>query len=156
MSGGDTTNLTVCVGAVVLRGARILFVRQSPGHALGGQWSIPWGMVERGESPDAAVLREICEEAGVQARILGLLGIQNLDLPGWIGIVYLCEHLDGEPAPDGAETDRAAYLSRAEIETFDESFEPWCAWLARRALDGNCRPIPPEPLNPYAPLTAYL
>jgi ADP-ribose pyrophosphatase YjhB (NUDIX family) len=55
----------VCVGAVVLQGERVLFVRQAQGHTLEGQWSIPWGIVDPGESPDAAALRETREESGV-------------------------------------------------------------------------------------------
>lgn len=57
--------MVVCVGAVVLQGERVLFVRQAQGHPLEGQRSIPWGIVEPGESPDAAALRETQEESGV-------------------------------------------------------------------------------------------
>lgn len=54
----------VCVGAVVCEADSVLLVRQSPGHSLAGQWTIPWGRIDRGESPTAAVLREISEEGG--------------------------------------------------------------------------------------------
>ncbi len=57
--------MVVCVGAVVLQGERVLFVRQAQGHPLEGRWSIPWGIVDPGESPDAAALRETREESGV-------------------------------------------------------------------------------------------
>ena len=55
----------LCTGAVVRLSDSILLVRQSPGHSLEGQWTIPWGQVEGGESPTAAALREIREEAGL-------------------------------------------------------------------------------------------
>lgn len=147
--------MAVCIGTVVLRGEQVLFVRQAPGTSLSGRWSIPWGVVDPGESPEVAALRETREEGGVTAEIEGLLGFQNLQ-PGWIGIVFLCRHIDGEPTPDGVETDRATYMSLEQLGAVDEPLEPWCRWLARRVLRGECRVIPPEPDNPYQPRLAYL
>lgn len=149
--------MVVCVGAVVLQEDRALFVRQAKGHSLEGQWSIPWGVVDPGESPDAAILREIREEGGIVAEIEGLLGIQNLSQEGWLGVVFLCQHVRGTPTPDGGvETDRAAYFSLADMDTLPEPFEPWCAWLVRRVLRGEHQAIPLESNNPYRPRTAYL
>lgn len=148
--------MAVCVGAVVLHEQRILLIRQAKGHSLAGQWSIPWGLVDEGESPENAVLRETVEESGVTVVVDGLLGIQNLPSPGWIGIIFACHALTGEPKPDGVETDRAAYFSLEEILSFSEPFEPWCQWLAVRVLSGKCRVIPEEPGAPYAPHKAFL
>lgn len=146
----------VCVGTVVLQGNRTLFVRQATGHPLEGQWSIPWGILDPGESPDAAALRETLEEGGVTARIEGLLGIQNLRREGWAAIIFLCRHVSGVPVSDGGiETDAARYFSLEEMDAFDEPFEPWCEWLVRRVLRGECSAIPPEPDNPYRPRTAF-
>src|SRR6478672_2619271 len=39
-----------------------------------GRWSFPKGLVQRGEAPAAAALREIAEETGVQGEIITLLG----------------------------------------------------------------------------------
>jgi ADP-ribose pyrophosphatase YjhB (NUDIX family) len=44
--------IIVCVGGVVLQEGRMLFVRQAPGHSLEGQWTIPWGFMETGETPE--------------------------------------------------------------------------------------------------------
>lgn len=145
----------VCVGAVVLRGEQVLFVRQAQGHSLAGQWSIPWGFVDAGEPPEVAAVRETREESGVEARVEGLLGVQNLPESGWLGIVFLCRHLSGEPVPDGVETDRAAYFDLLAMEALGEPFEPWCAWLARRVLRGKARSIPLCPDNPYRPRMAF-
>ena len=115
--------IPVCVGAVVINGKQALFVRQAKGHSLAGQWSLPWGMVEPGESPEAAALRETREEGGIEAQVEGLLGIQNLPQPGWMGIVFLCRHVGGVPTPDGGiETDQAAYLSLEQMDDFNEPF----------------------------------
>jgi len=148
--------MAVCVGAVVLHKQRILFVRQAKGNSLAGLWSIPWGLVDEGETPEVAALRETVEESGVTSAVDGLLGIQNLQTPGWVGIIFACHAVTGEPVSDGVETDRAAYFSLEEILSFTEPFEPWCKWLALRVLNGNCSVIPEEPGTPYAPRKGFL
>lgn len=148
--------MTVCVGTVVLHGKKILFVRQAKGHSLAGQWSIPWGVVDDGELPEDAALRETYEESGIKAKIDGLLGIQNLRADGWLGIVFLCHHVKGKPVSDGVETDSAAYFLLEEMNSFREPFEPWCYWVAQRVLTGAHTTIPFEPHNPYKPKGAFL
>jgi 8-oxo-dGTP diphosphatase len=74
------SRITLCVGAVVLQEEKVLFVRQTYGK-LKGKWSLPWGFVDgigpdgSPESPDEAAIRETQEEAGITARVAGLLGI---------------------------------------------------------------------------------
>ncbi len=147
--------MAVCVGAVVLHDQRILFIRQAEGQSHAGQWSIPWGLVDEGEAPEDAVLRETVEESGVTAIVDGLMGIQNLQ-PGWVGLIFACHTIAGEPTPDGVETDRAAYFSLEEIRSLAVPFMPWCKWLALRVLSGKCQVIPLETGTPYAPRKAYL
>ena len=148
--------MVVCVGAVVLRGERVLLVRQAEGHSLAGQWSIPWGFVDPGEFPNNAALRETYEESGIEAEIEGLLGVQELPEAGWLGIVFLCRHVEGIPKSDGHETDSAAYFSLGELDSFDEPVETWCEWLARRVLAGEHETIPLRLDNPYRPRSAFL
>lgn len=148
--------IVACAGAVVLQGGRALLVRQAPGHPLAGQWSIPWGIIEPDEPPEVAAVRETREESGVVAEVEGLLGIQNLNQPGWIAIIFLCRHTGGIPVPDGGiETDQAAYFTLEEMVALDELLEPWCEWLVRRVLLGECRIIPPVSDNPYQPRLAF-
>ncbi len=146
----------VCVGTVVLQGRRVLLIRQAKGHPLAGQWSIPWGIVDKEESPEEAALRETYEESGIKAEIEGLLGIQNLPEVGWLGVVFLCHHMEGEPVADGTETDKAGYFSLEEMDALDEPIEPWCEWLVRRVLGGRYTIIRGEPNNPYRPRGAFL
>lgn len=148
--------MAVSAGAVVLHEQRILFIRQAKGHSLAGQWSIPWGLVDEGEMPEDAALRETVEESGITAAVDGLLGIQNLLSPGWIGVIFACHAVAGEPTSDGVETDRTAFFSLEEILSFAEPFEPWCKWLALRVLSGKCSVIPEELGTPYAPRKAFL
>jgi 8-oxo-dGTP diphosphatase len=117
----------VFVGAVVRRSEAILLVRQSPGHPLEGQWTVPWGRVEEGESPVSAAVRETREEGGVCAKVDGLLGVQELPSPleGCFALVYLCTHVSGMPEPRDRETNAAAYYSLRNLEELIEPVEPW-------------------------------
>ena len=148
----------VCVGGLVLNGDRVLLVRQSPGHSLEGQWTIPWGQIDPGESPSEAVLREVSEEAGVTARIHGLLGLQELPDPwlGMIGILFLCDHVGGEPAPDSRETDAAKYFSLDQVVASLEPVEALSKWLVGQVLTGEHTTIRSNDSGPYVPSQSFL
>lgn len=53
--------------AVVFDGPDLLMTQRPPGGALGLQWEFPGGKLERGETPEVALVREIREELGVAA-----------------------------------------------------------------------------------------
>ena len=130
---------TLYVGAVVQRGDEILLVRQADGHPLAGQWTIPWGAIEIGESPMSAAIRETWEEGGITAEVEGLLGVQELPEPqeGCVAIIYFCRHIGGSPESKDRETDAASYFKLSDLEALSEPVEPWSNWLVRRVFDGD-------------------
>ena len=148
----------VCVGGVVRRGNSVLLVRQSAGHSLEGKWTIPWGEIDAGESPTAAVLREIEEEAGIAARVDGLLGVQELPDPwlGMVGILFLCTFVDGEPTPDMKETDAAQFFSLDQLAEFTEPLEPLSQWMVGRVLAGDFSILPTNQSGPFKQAPTYL
>ena len=150
-------SLRLYVGAVVLKGESVLFIRQSPGHSLAGQWSIPWGILEDGESPSHAAVREIAEEAGVCANVDGLLGVQAIPAPsaGQLALLFRCHHASGVPTPDGRETDRARYLRADELANLREPVEPFCGWLAMQVLANRVSVLTNLDDNPYATAEGY-
>lgn len=65
---------TPAVGTVCFRGADALLIRRGT-PPLAGDWSIPGGRIEFGERAEAAALRELKEETGVTARLVGLADV---------------------------------------------------------------------------------
>lgn len=107
----------VGVGAVIVRDARVLLVRRAA-EPLKGQWSIPGGVVELGETLRAACEREVREETGLTVRAGRVLDVFDRILPDASGrtqfhyvlVDFLCEPLSGEAcaASDAAELGWAA------------------------------------------------
>ncbi len=59
----------VGVGGVVIDNGRALLIRRAS-EPLRGEWSIPGGMLELGETLEQGVARELLEETGLQVRVL--------------------------------------------------------------------------------------
>lgn len=153
-----SSDFITCVGAVVSGADSLLAVRQAKGHPLEGQWTIPWGRLEPGESPASAALREVKEESGIVAAVTGLIGVQELPEP-WLGsfaLVYHCDRVNGDPTPDFRETDAAAFLTMDQIRDSNEPFEPWSRWLMIRVLNGEHSVTLPARSNPYSPQIGFL
>jgi 8-oxo-dGTP pyrophosphatase MutT (NUDIX family) len=90
------------VTGVVLNGAgEVLLGRRSDN----GQWSLISGILEPGEQPAVALAREIAEETGVQASIVGLssawvmpvMEYPNGDVAQYLDLCFLCRHESGDP-----------------------------------------------------------
>ena len=61
------TRRIVLVSAVALidRDGRVLLAQRPEGKSLAGLWEFPGGKVEDGETPEAALIRELQEELGI-------------------------------------------------------------------------------------------
>lgn len=57
--------LLVAACALVDADGRVLLARRPPGKPLAGLWEFPGGKVEPGETPEAALIRELEEELGI-------------------------------------------------------------------------------------------
>lgn len=100
------------VGVVCVRGREVLLIKRAKEPLL-GQWSIPGGAVEPGETTWAAALRELQEETGVRAQICGLIDVVDAiarDGAGtlerhYVLIDFAARWLEGEPraGDDAAE-----------------------------------------------------
>ncbi len=88
------------VGVVCLRGREVLLIRRGTAPRI-GEWSLPGGRIEPGERTVDAALRELREETGVEARILGLIDVVDGIFPEagrhYVLIDYVAEWVAGEP-----------------------------------------------------------
>ena len=115
---GHTTLLLPCVAAVVLNEQNELLLQQKQD----GSWSLPAGMIEPGESPKAAIIREVAEETGLAVDVGGLLGVfggegftftyANGDQVEYTVILIRCIVQGRSEAPMDDETFKLAYFNR--------------------------------------------
>jgi ADP-ribose pyrophosphatase YjhB (NUDIX family) len=69
-------NPVPAVCAVVCDEARRVLLVQRKVPPRKGEWCLPGGFMELGETPEAAALRELSEETGLEGKVAGLLGLQ--------------------------------------------------------------------------------
>jgi 8-oxo-dGTP diphosphatase len=62
------------VGAAIIKDGKCLVAQRAPGMSLAGKWEFPGGKPENGETPEAALARELHEEMGA-----------NTDIGKWVG-----------------------------------------------------------------------
>lgn len=79
MADAPATKRVRVVAAVAWDGPRLLLTRRPPGGPLGLQWEFPGGKLEDGESPGAALVREVREELGVDAVAHETLAVHHHD-----------------------------------------------------------------------------
>lgn len=111
----------VGVGVVCLRGAEVLLIRRAKPPRV-GEWSLPGGRIEWGETAREAALRELREETGVEAELLGLLDVVDGLFPGATGEIaghfvlvdFAARWLAGEPRGADDALD-ARFLPVAQI-----------------------------------------
>ena len=112
----------VGAGAVVWRGDRILLIQRGKPPRL-GEWSIPGGAQEVGETVEAAAGREVREETGIEIEIPDFLAVVDAirpDSEGRIRSRYTlldisAEWIEGEARPgDGAADCRWVHPDRVD------------------------------------------
>ncbi|MFY9588388.1 MAG: NUDIX hydrolase [Actinomycetota bacterium] len=69
-----TTNPAIAVGAIVVDKGALLLVKRDREPAR-GEWSLPGGRVEVGETLREALVREVREETGIDVDVDGLIGV---------------------------------------------------------------------------------
>lgn len=107
-----TPHHSVAVAGVTVRDdGRILVVQRRDN----GRWEAPGGVLERDETFEQGVQREIAEETGVTVAVESLSGVyKNLTI-GVVALVYRCRLVCGEARPT-PESQRVEWLTVDEIE----------------------------------------
>jgi ADP-ribose pyrophosphatase YjhB (NUDIX family) len=109
----------VGVGAVVVDRGRVVLIRRGT-EPLKGQWSLPGGMLELGESLVAGVVREVREETGLAVEVVELVELldrihRDEDRVRYHYVIadYLCR-VTGGALEAASDADAVRWVQRAE------------------------------------------
>ncbi|MGH9758790.1 MAG: NUDIX hydrolase [Candidatus Acidiferrales bacterium] len=114
----------VGVGGVVISDGRTLLIRRS-GPPLQGEWSIPGGTLETGETLREGVRRELREETGVDVRVGEMIEVferifsdaQGRPQYHFVILDFLCEFVGGA-AQAASDVIDVAWAAEDELEGF--------------------------------------
>ena len=120
----------VGVGGVVIEDSRALLIRRGTEPLL-GEWSIPGGTLELGETLEEGVARELLEETGLEVKVIELIEVFDRiyieSPPGdaeqkgprfhYVIVDYLCERIGGS-AVAGSDVTDVAFALEDELGGF--------------------------------------
>jgi ADP-ribose pyrophosphatase YjhB (NUDIX family) len=121
----------VGVGGVIIVQGRALLIRRGSEPLL-GEWSIPGGMLELGETLEQGVARELLEETGLTVRVIELIEVfDRIYVESTAGaeegkkgprfhyviVDYLCERVAGD-ALAGSDVTDVVFASEEELHKF--------------------------------------
>ena len=115
----------VGVGAVVIKGTEVLLVRRGS-EPLKGEWSLPGGALEVGETLQQGVVREVFEETGITVAPAGVIEILDRIIKDeesgrvryhYVLIDFVCRVTSGSPRV-GSDADEVRWVDRAMLEEY--------------------------------------
>lgn len=161
----DYGHFTLGVGGVVVEAdrsgeRRVLLIQRNIEPNRGG-WTIPGGYVERDETAEQAVIREVEEETGLRCALIGLAGYRNRADPDMNTsyVVFLLERTGGDLFSEPtSETAQAGFYTLAELEALPR-LTPLSRAFAVAALAGRLKVLHPKTMpnwNDRPPFTLFM
>jgi mutator protein MutT len=113
------------VGAVIVQGHRVLLIRRGQAPLL-GEWSLPGGVLECGETLREATVREVREETGLTVETGELLGVYERVIRSddgrvryhYVLIDFLCRAVAGELAA-GTDASDVRWFGSEELDALN-------------------------------------
>lgn len=104
--------------AILWRDDRLLIARRVAPDWLAGAWEFPGGKIERGESPEDCLARELSEELALEVRVGALLCRTTHRYPALTVELhaYLARWISGEPRP--VDHDAVEWVRPAELDDY--------------------------------------
>ncbi len=129
----------VGVGGIVFIDGRVVLVKRRH-EPLAGQWSLPGGAIELGETLHEGLRRELREEIGIETSVGPLVELFDRithDTEGrvryhYVLADYLCHHLSGELRP-GSDAEAVALADPADLSSY--AVTETATAVIRRAVD---------------------
>ncbi len=113
---------TVLVSAVALvdKDGRVLLAQRPEGKSMAGLWEFPGGKIEAGESPEAALIRELQEELGIDtwASCLAPLTFASHAYADFhlLMPLFICRKWDG--VPEAKEGQTLVWARKSELRDY--------------------------------------
>lgn len=131
----ETTKPMVLVAAAALvdRDNRVLIAQRPEGKAMAGLWEFPGGKVDKGETPEQALVRELREELGIEVCDTCLAPFTfashayetfHLLMP-----LFLCRNWEGEVEPREGQAIQWVRAMRLADYPMPEADKPLIPWL---------------------------
>jgi len=106
-------------GAIFDERERVLLMREK----IDGRWSLPGGWADPGDSPSAAVRREVLEETGYHSSVVKLIACWDRDLQGHLPrlpvhvykLFFLCRRDGAVQQPSALETLEVGWFGLGEL-----------------------------------------
>ncbi len=122
-------NPLIGVGAVIIQENRVLLIRRAT-PPLQGEWSLPGGVLECGESLREAVVREAREETGLVIETEDMLGVYERVIPGdegrvryhYVLIDFLCRAIGGD-LKAGSDAAEVRWFMRDELPALNLAYD---------------------------------
>lgn len=110
--------LTVVAAVIRNSAGRILLARRPKDRHMGGLWEFPGGKVEPGESPEAALRRELREELAVEIEVGAFIDRAHHAEPGLeIDLLFFTARVvSGVPFP--ADGQRLAWVTPSDLASY--------------------------------------
>ena len=121
MTGDAKPILMVPALALVDPDGRVLLAQRPPGKAMVDLWEFPGGKIEPGETPEAALIREIDEELGINTKQSCLAPVSfashEYETFHLVLLLYICRRWQGRPEPrEGGEL---AWVRPSQLRQYD-------------------------------------
>ncbi|QTD55818.1 NUDIX hydrolase [Parasphingorhabdus cellanae] len=113
----------VDVRGAIIRKGEILLVKEK----ADGLWTLPGGFADIGLSPSENILKEIEEEAGIVAEVVGLYSVRHKakqayepDLRDFYKLFFLCQQVNDDVPAASGETSAAGYFDQDNLPPLSE------------------------------------
>lgn len=107
------------VAGLIVREGKLLIARRPEGKHMAGKWEFPGGKIERGETPEEALERELFEELGVRTETGRIYHVIAHSYPekDVLLLFYASRLVSGEPRP--IEEAEIRWIGEEELKLFD-------------------------------------
>jgi len=131
---GPETRVVLVVAVALIDGdGRILLAQRPPGKSLAGLWEFPGGKIEPGETPEAALIRELAEELGIDVAASCLAPLtfasHGYDDFHLLMPLFVCRRWKGTPIPREGQTLAWVYHTKLADYPMPPADKPLIAML---------------------------